>query len=82
MSGLGMSVLLEGKVKDRAEAVIELLEEIGVLPDVLKEQIMSQTDLDVLKKWHKAAAKAKTIDDFEDVINPENATEPEVMAGS
>jgi hypothetical protein len=29
---------------------------------------MEQTDLELLKKWHKAAAKAKSIEEFEQAV--------------
>ena len=58
----------EGKVEDRAEAVIELLEDLGALSDSLKTCIMEQTDLELLKKWLKAAARAKSIEEFEHAV--------------
>ena len=58
----------DGRVKGKAEAVIELLEDLGDLSDSLKACIMEQTDLELLKKWHKAAAKAKSIEEFEQTI--------------
>ena len=58
----------EGKAEDRAEAVIELLEDLGELSDSLKTSIIEQTDLELLRKWLKAAARAKSIEDFEQTI--------------
>ncbi len=58
----------EGKLEDRAEAVIELLEDLGELSDSLKTSIVEQTDLELLRKWLKAAARAKSIEDFEQTI--------------
>ena len=58
----------DGKTKGKAEDVIELLEDLGDLSDSLKACIMEQTDLELLKKWHKAAAKAKSIEEFEEAI--------------
>ena len=58
----------EGKLEDRAEAVIELLEDLGELSDSLKTSIIEQTDLELLRKWLKAAARAKSIEDFEQTI--------------
>ena len=58
----------KGKAEDRAEAVIELLEDLGALSDSLKTCIMEQTDLELLKKWHKAAAKAASIEEFEQAV--------------
>ncbi len=58
----------DGKTKGKAEAVIELLEDLGELSDSLKICIMEQTDLEILKKWLKAAAKAKSIEEFEQAV--------------
>ena len=58
----------KGKAEDRAEAVIELLEDLGALSDSLKTCIMEQTDLELLKIWHKAAAKATSIEEFEQAV--------------
>ena len=58
----------KGKAEDRAEAVIELLEDLGALSDSLKTCIMEHTDLELLKKWHKAAAKATSIEEFEQAV--------------
>ena len=58
----------EGKAEDRAEAVIELLEDLGELSDSLKTYILQQTDLELLKKWHKAAARAESIEAFEQAV--------------
>ena len=58
----------EGKAEDRAEAVIELLEDLGELSDSLKTCIIEQTDLELLRKWLKIAARAKSIEEFEQTI--------------
>lgn len=54
----------DGKTKGKAEDVIELLEDLGELSDSLKICIIEQTDLEILKKWLKAAAKAKSIEEL------------------
>ena len=54
-----------GKAADRAEAVIELLEDIGMPSEMLKNYIMEQKDLGILKVWFKAAARADSIEEFE-----------------
>ena len=58
----------EGRAEGKAEAVIELLEDIGELSESLRNHIMEQTDLELLRRWHKAAAKAKSIEDFEQSV--------------
>lgn len=56
----------EQRLYGRAEAIVELLEEVGELSPLLRNQIMEQTDLEVLQKWHKFAARAESIEDFEE----------------
>ncbi len=58
----------DGRAEGKAEAVIELLEDLGELSDSLKTCIMEQTDLELLKKWHKAAARAASIEEFEQAV--------------
>lgn len=48
-----------------AEGTIDLLEDIGELSIELRKLIMEQTDLKVLRNWHKLAARAKSIEEFE-----------------
>ena len=52
------------KAEGKAEAVIELLEDIDTVPDEIKEKILNESDLEVLRKWHKAAAKTDTMEEF------------------
>lgn len=58
----------EGRAEGIAEATLELLEETGELPDSLRNLVMGQTDIDVLRRWHKLAARAGSIEDFEESI--------------
>ena len=58
----------EGKAQERAEAVLELLEDIGEPSETLRNYIMKQTDLEVLRRWHKIAAKADSIKEFEQAV--------------
>ena len=60
-----------GKAADRAEAVIELLEDIGMPSEMLKNYIMEQKDLGILKVWLKAAARADSIEEFEQAVGIE-----------
>ena len=54
----------EGKAEGKAEAILELLEDLGEIPEEVFHKIMRETDLVVLKKWHKLAAKAETVEQF------------------
>ena len=55
----------EGKAEGKAEDIIELLEDVGIPSPVLRKLIMGQTDLEELRRWHKLAARAESIEDFE-----------------
>lgn len=59
---------VEGKAQGKAEAIIELLEDIGEPSDTLRNHIMSQTDLEMLRSWLQTAARAKSIEDFQQAI--------------
>lgn len=54
----------EGKVEGKAESVLELLEDCGEIPEEWRERIMSERNLDVLRRWHKLAAKVDTVQQF------------------
>ena len=57
-------ILNRGKAEGKAENILELLWEIGAVPQELQKRIMNEKDLTVLTKWNKLAAKSDTIDDF------------------
>lgn len=59
---------VEGKAEGKAEAILELLEDYGEPSEELRKYIMGQTDLDILKQWHKLAAKAESIEAFEEAV--------------
>ena len=50
------------------ENTLELLEDLAPVDDSLKDLIQSQTDLTLLKKWHKLAARADSIEAFKEQI--------------
>lgn len=54
----------QGKAEGKSEDIIELLAEIGKVPDNLKERILVENDLSILSKWLKLAAKAESLDAF------------------
>ena len=55
----------EGKAEGKAEDILELLLDIGSVTDALRNRIFSQKDLEVLRKWHKLAARAQSVEEFE-----------------
>ncbi len=56
----------EGEAAGKAESVLELLEDLGKIPDELRERILSESNLPVLKQWLKAAAKSESLQAFLD----------------
>ena len=55
----------EGKVESRIEDILELLEELGQVPQRIGELIRAEDNLGVLSRWHKSAARASSIAEFE-----------------
>lgn len=60
--------LKERVIKEKAVFVIEILEEYGVVPDSLQQEILRQTDLSVLGDWIKLAARSGSVDAFANKI--------------
>ena len=56
------------EAKAKIEDILELLEDLGEVPQSLQDKIWAQKDLDVLKKWFKLAARAQSIEAFEKAI--------------
>lgn len=55
----------EGEAKGKSEAILDLLEDLGLVSNTLRQRIMQETDLTVLRTMHKAAAKAWSLEQFE-----------------
>ena len=53
--------IIEGKI----ESILELLEELGNIPNQLIQRLNKETNSEVLSKWHKYAAKASSFAEFE-----------------
>ncbi len=56
--------LAEGKAAGFAESILDLLGELGDIPDSLQETIAAQKDEATLRAWHKLAAKAESVEEF------------------
>ena len=56
--------IAQGIAQGKAEDVLELLEDLGSVPEELREIIMQERSLDILKKWHKLAARAESMEEF------------------
>ena len=55
---------VEGRVEGRMQAVLELLGELGVVPEEIEKKINEERDVDVLSRWLKLAARAESVDAF------------------
>lgn len=53
-----------GRIAGKAEAVLDLLEEIGGVPEELRSRIQKEQDVLKLKKWLKLAFEERTIEAF------------------
>lgn len=56
----------EGHQEGRIESIFELLEELGRIPEEIREQIQLEQDMQTLSKWHKIAARVESIEEFLD----------------
>ena len=54
-----------GRLESRIEDILELLEELGQVPQRIVELIRAEDNLGVLSRWHKSAARAGSIAEFE-----------------
>lgn len=54
----------DGKIAERAESILDLLEDMSPVPEELREKILGQKDLDILKKWFRLAACAESVEKF------------------
>ena len=60
--------IVKGRIEEKAESILELLEDYGEIPERVRKLIMAQTDLGILRNWLKLAAKVESIEDFEEKI--------------
>ena len=54
----------EGKAEGRAESILELLEEIGNVPEALGKEILEERDLGTLKRWAKLTLRCGSVEEF------------------
>ncbi|MBD5544075.1 MAG: hypothetical protein HDR01_07540, partial [Lachnospiraceae bacterium] len=55
----------EARREGKQEDILELLEEYGAIPEHIREAVLAQKDLEVLKRWLKLAAGVGSIEQFE-----------------
>ena len=54
----------KGKIEDRIDSILELLEDYGTVPEKILNQIHQEKNIDTLRKWHKLAARVNSIEEF------------------
>ena len=59
----------EGRIEICIENILSLLEDFGTIPEELRRLLEEETSLETLKSWHKLAAKADSIEDFQEKIS-------------
>ena len=60
---------VEGKVEGKAESILELLSDLGEVPEELRKKIWGEKDLDILKSYLKKASASKTIEQFQKLVD-------------
>lgn len=63
--------MAKGEAKGKTDDILQLLEDLGPIPDSLSEKIRAQEDITRLNQWLKSAARSKTIDEFQAIITQE-----------
>lgn len=54
-----------GRIEGKIEDILELLEDFGSVPQRIIGRICQETDPEQLSRWHKCAARATSIEEFE-----------------
>ena len=61
----GADLMAMSRAEGKAESVLTILSVKFTVPKELKEEIMSQTDLEVLDRWVVLAAQADSLEAFQ-----------------
>lgn len=59
---------VEGKIEGKIESILELLDELGSISQELENLIREERDNVILSRWHKFAARAESIEEFEGIV--------------
>ncbi len=59
----------EGLKRGKAEDILELLEELGRISEDLRQRVLFEKSLEILKTWHKIAVKAESLEAFLQAID-------------
>jgi flagellar biosynthesis/type III secretory pathway protein FliH len=58
----------QGMAQGKVDSIINLLDEVGEVSETLVEYLNQQSDMDTLAKWLKLAARADSVEEFEEKI--------------
>lgn len=58
----------EGDLNRSRQSVLDLLEDLGEIPEDIRYRIDIERSTEVLRKWHKAAAKAQSFEIFREAM--------------
>ena len=61
--------LQEGVRKGKSESILNILEDLGEVPENLRQQILTEKDPNILKKYLQQAVKAESVDQFIEAIS-------------
>ena len=54
----------EGRMADRKDSILELLEELGIVSNELYDRIMAEDDMNKLREWTKLVIRVDSVDQF------------------
>ena len=57
-----------GEARGRAKGILDLLGELGAVPEKLRERIMEEKNLEVLQVWFRQARHSETIGQFQEMM--------------
>lgn len=55
----------KAKIEERANAIVDILEQRGVISELLKDKIRNETDMKVLREWFDYAINTNSLEKFE-----------------
>ena len=68
MTVLGQMLVQKGRAEGKAEDILDLLSEIGGVPAELAARIKCEQDDGTLRRWLRSAAKADSVEQFEQMM--------------
>lgn len=54
----------EGRAEGKAEAILDILSDLGEIPEDIRKRIMSEKDITKIQIWLKAAIRAESMEQF------------------